>query len=108
MKESSSGSLLVAWLETGGSWSGVMPQPSSLMRISSLPPPAMVTHALAPASMPFSSSSLTTEAGLSMTSPAAIWLINWGSWRIVGSVLAVVDMPSNVAGSDAATTEGEG
>jgi hypothetical protein len=31
----------------------------------------------APASSEFSSSSFTTEAGLSTTSPAAIWLATW-------------------------------
>ncbi len=37
----------------------------------------------APASRLFSISSLTTEAGRSTTSPAAIWLTSWaGSWRM--------------------------
>ena len=53
---------------------GVMPQPSSLMRIISLPPPSMSTRIWrAPASTAFSSSSFSTPAGRSITSPAAIW-----------------------------------
>jgi hypothetical protein len=53
-----------------------MPPPSSTMRIWRTPPSSSWTEMLrAPASMPFSSSSFTTEAGRSTTSPAAIWLM---------------------------------
>src|SRR3954465_1403072 len=55
--------------------SGSIPSPSSSTRISFLPPSstAMLMRR-APASSAFSTSSLTTEAGRSTTSPAAIWL----------------------------------
>ena len=58
--------------------------PSSSTRISRLPPYSTVTAMrVAPASMAFSTSSLTTEAGRSTTSPAAIWLArSSGSWRM--------------------------
>ena len=58
--------------------------PSSLTRISASPPPAVaISIAPAPASSAFSTSSLTTLAGRSITSPAAIWLIMVSeSWRI--------------------------
>src|SRR3990172_6478629 len=50
-----------------------MPQPSSLTRMESMPPPLTSTAMReAPASRAFSMSSLTTEAGRSTTSPAAI------------------------------------
>jgi hypothetical protein len=52
-----------------------MPQPSSAMRISRRPPLSTSTRtSLEPASSAFSSSSLTTDAGRSTTSPAAILL----------------------------------
>src|SRR5262245_5527089 len=52
-----------------------MPRPSSSTWISSVPPPCTSTLMLrACASMAFSRSSLTTDAGRSITSPAAIWL----------------------------------
>src|SRR5882724_8456423 len=51
-----------------------MPSPSSRTAISSSPPAARRTSTCpAPASSAFSISSFTTEAGRSMTSPAAIW-----------------------------------
>src|SRR5690606_11368547 len=47
------------------------------MQIRRMPPPSSLTSMLrAPASSAFSSNSLRTEAGRSMTSPAAIWLIS--------------------------------
>ena len=69
--------LLVAWRRKArGIWSALMPQPLSVTRISSHPPSLISTvTAVAWASMAFSSSSFTTEAGRSMTSPAAILLI---------------------------------
>src|SRR5688500_13875651 len=51
-----------------------MPVPSSAMRIRERPPSVMsISMARADASSAFSRSSLTTDAGRSMTSPAAIW-----------------------------------
>src|SRR2546429_8531103 len=52
-----------------------MPHPSSITRTSDIPPRRIAISILrAPASMPFSISSFTTEAGCSTTSPAATWL----------------------------------
>ncbi len=64
--------------------SGDMPTPSSSTRTSRLPPYSTATATrVASASMAFSTSSLTTEAGRSTTSPAAIWLArSSGSFRI--------------------------
>ena len=61
----------------------VMPLPSSVMPIRRRPPPSVkMSTRLAPASMAFSTSSLTTLAGRSTTSPAAMRLtICSGSWR---------------------------
>ena len=53
-----------------------MPVPSSRTRQSSAPPPSTsISIVRAPASRLFSTSSLTTDAGRSTTSPAAIWWI---------------------------------
>ena len=53
----------------------VMPLPSSVIPIRRLPPPSVkMSTRLAPASMAFSTSSLTTLAGRSTTSPAAMRL----------------------------------
>src|SRR5690606_11281746 len=52
-----------------------IPEPSSLTEILRMPPPSRRTSiARAPASMAFSSNSFRTDAGRSITSPAAIWL----------------------------------
>ena len=60
---------------SGNSPSG-MPPPSSETRIRPSPPPeTTISTRPAPASSAFSTSSLTTLAGRSITSPAAIWLI---------------------------------
>ena len=61
-----------------------MPQPSSVTRIRPRPPPLATTSMRrAPASMAFSISSLTTLAGRSTTSPAAMRLTRFGgSWRM--------------------------
>ncbi|CAM3907251.1 hypothetical protein CADE109221_15885 [Castellaniella denitrificans] len=69
--------LLVAWrCRARGIWSGGMPWPSSATRMRRMPPPSRrISMARAPASRAFSSNSFSTEAGRSMTSPAAIWLI---------------------------------
>ncbi len=60
-----------------------MPLPSSVMPIRRRPPPSVkMSIRLAPASMAFSTSSLTTLAGRSTTSPAAMRLTTCsGSWR---------------------------
>ena len=73
-------SLLVACRRKAvGSSSGAMPQPSSVIRIRAMPPERISTvTAAAPASMAFSMSSLTTLAGRSTTSPAAIRSATWG------------------------------
>ncbi len=58
---------------------GGMPEPSSTTRMSRRPPPSISTSMRrAPASMAFSTSSLTTDAGRSTTSPAAIWSASSG------------------------------
>ena len=73
---SSPGSLEVAWRSTARvSSSGVMPCPSSTTWIRLRPPSLRVTSMRrAPASMAFSTSSFTAEAGRSITSPAAMRL----------------------------------
>ena len=79
--------LEVAWRRKAvWHWSGAMPQPSSVTRMRAMPPWAISTvTAPAPASMAFSISSFTTEAGRSTTSPAAMRSATWGSsCRMVG------------------------
>ncbi len=62
-----------------------MPEPSSVMRTSSVPPCSRSTPIRpAPASRAFSISSFTTLAGRSTTSPAAIWLATSGERRRMG------------------------
>src|SRR5262249_31785340 len=70
--------LLVACREMAiGSSSAAIPHPSSRTRMSPVPPRSTSTSMrCAPASRLFSTSSLTTEAGRSITSPAAIWSIS--------------------------------
>jgi hypothetical protein len=72
-------SLEVAWRSKASRASSrFMPWPLSVMRMSLRPPASTSTRMrVAPASRAFSSSSLTTEAGRSTTSPAAIWLATW-------------------------------
>ena len=72
--------LLVACRESAsGKSSSVMPQPLSRTRINRAPPPSNSSSMrVLPASMAFSTNSLTTEAGRSTTSPAAIWLASRG------------------------------
>ena len=80
-------SLLVAWRSSESNASSRdIPQPSSLTRINAEPPRSMSTRiSRAPASMLFSTSSFTTDAGRSTTSPAATWLARIsGSTRIFG------------------------
>ncbi len=87
--------LLVAWrVSASASSSRGMPPPLSATAIRRMPPPSSRTSmSLAPASRLFSTSSLTTDAGRSITSPAAIWLTRTsGSGRMVRR--AAVDMRS--------------
>src|SRR2546421_7485797 len=67
-------SLLVAWRSNASKASSCdIPWPSSITRIMRLPPTSTSTRIVfAPASIAFSSSSFTTDAGRSTTSPAAI------------------------------------
>src|SRR5262249_2537610 len=84
LKRSSSPSLEVACRSTASVRSAApMPSPSSLTRMRESPPATVTTSiARAPASSAFSTSSLTTLAGRSITSPAAMRLIVSGlSWR---------------------------
>jgi hypothetical protein len=70
--------LLVAWrIRASVSSASGMPQPSSVIEMRLTPPSSSrIRSVCAPASSAFSSNSLTTEAGRSTTSPAAIWLIS--------------------------------
>src|SRR5712692_977670 len=73
-RSESAATLLVAWrTNASASSEASIPPPSSLTRIDVRPAPrtSMLTRR-APASSEFSSSSFTTEAGRSITSPAAI------------------------------------
>ena len=81
--------LEVAWRRKAvGAWSAGMPQPSSATRIRDIPPWAISTvTAPAPASMAFSISSLTTLAGRSTTSPAAMRSATWGSNCLIAAML---------------------
>src|SRR6185312_910275 len=84
-ERSSSLSFEVAWRSTARTRSSrSMPLPSSVTRIRLKPPPwATTSMRLAPASIAFSTSSLTTLAGRSTTSPAAMRLMRFGgSWRM--------------------------
>ena len=85
-ERSSSGSFEVAWRSTAiVSSSGVIPTPSSTTAISAWPPsPSVTSMRAAPASSAFSASSLTTEAGRSTTSPAAMRLTRLGGRRRMG------------------------
>ena len=85
LKRSSSASFEVAWRSTASARSAApMPAPLSVTRMSETPPAAVTTSmSVAPASSAFSTSSLTTLAGRSITSPAAMRLIVSGlSWRM--------------------------
>src|SRR5579875_2361266 len=79
-------SLLVAWrLHAVSISSGGIPQPLSTTRIRSRPPRwSSTTMARAPASIAFSTNSLTTEAGRSTTSPAAICAATSGGSKVIG------------------------
>ena len=86
---SSSGSFDVAWRSTARvRSSALMPWPSSDTTIS-VWPPSRITASMrvAPASMAFSTSSLTTEAGRSTTSPAAMRLMTVSGRRRMVTVV---------------------
>eukprot|EP01053_Blabericola_migrator_P009904 Blabericola_migrator_1__9903@NODE_5467_length_760_cov_3_582973_g3530_i0_p1_GENE_NODE_5467_length_760_cov_3_582973_g3530_i0NODE_5467_length_760_cov_3_582973_g3530_i0_p1_ORF_typecomplete_len100_score9_59_NODE_5467_length_760_cov_3_582973_g3530_i0235534 len=69
-----------------------MPAPSSVTERDSIPPPTIsIRSDVAPASKLFSMSSFSTEAGRSMTSPAAIWLATKA-----GSIRMVMDQTSSL------------
>ena len=91
--------LLVLWRSTATATSSAgMPQPSSVTSISALPPRSTATSTRrAPASSALSSSSRTSEAGRSITSPAAILpLISGGRRRMLtcGAPAAARTAPS--------------
>ena len=70
--------LLVACFENASRISsGCIPEPLSATRIFLHSLEISILILEASASIEFSASSLTTEKGLSMTSPAAIWLITF-------------------------------
>ena len=85
----SSASLLVAWRRKATpASSGDMPQPSSVTRMSSEPPPASSTVMFrAPASTAFSTSSFTADAGRSTTSPAAMRSATCGASMFILGIL---------------------
>src|SRR5262249_27553787 len=98
-ERSSPVSFEVAWRSTArDKSSGAMPEPSSATRISPSPPPAIATLMRgARASIAFSISSLTTLAGRSTTSPAAMRLTRSGdSCRtgILGLCLFAGEIPA--------------
>src|SRR3989338_5450960 len=84
-KSSTERILLVAWRRTDFSASsGDIPSPLSDILIRFFPESSTSTVILlAPASKEFSSNSLITEAGLSITSPAAILLIRSSGRRTI-------------------------
>src|SRR5512143_2652278 len=96
-ERSSSASLEVAWRSTESARSEAsMPAPSSVTRITPRPPVvARMSMREAPASIAFSISSLTTLAGRSTTSPAAMRLTRLGgSSRIAIWCLGAGEIPA--------------
>ena len=90
-RSSESESLLVAkrW-KASSTWLVGIPPPSSVTRMYSVPPDLISICILdAPASSAFSTSSLTAEAGLSMTSPAAILDETSGLRSWMGMILRI-------------------
>ena len=79
--------LLVAWRDSARTSSPEgIPNPSSRTRIRRAPPVSSSTAiVLAPASSAFSTSSLTTDAGRSTTSPAAIWFARTAERVLIGA-----------------------
>src|SRR5439155_276312 len=93
-RSSARASLLVAWrAKATSASSAAMPSPSSRTAISSSPPAASRTSTWwAPASSAFSTSSFTTEAGRSITRPAAL-----GERQLGRLVLGVEQLAERVA-----------
>ncbi|SIT36112.1 conserved hypothetical protein [Paraburkholderia piptadeniae] len=108
--------LLVAWrISASASSPSGMPQPSSVIEMRLTPPSSSrMRSVFAPASSAFSSTSLTTDAGRSTTSPAAIWLISWsGSGWIARNARGVTALSTAFAagleaGSEAWSNAGPG
>ena len=85
-KSSAERILLVEWRRKAAGMSSIsMPQPLSVTRIKEMPPSRISTvMEVAPASMAFSRSSFTMEAGRSITSPAAILsIVTWSKTCIL-------------------------
>ena len=93
-KSSGSRSLLVAWeAKAKPKSSGPIPWPLSVTRIKRAPPSSRSTVIwVAPASMAFSNNSLTTEAGRSTTSPAAIWSRTTAGRTAMRGALGLISM----------------
>ena len=85
--------LLVAWrVSASESSSARIPLPSSMTAIRRMPPASSRTSIdCAPESTAFSTNSLRTEAGRSITSPAAIWLINKSGRGQIGRCVDMAD-----------------
>ncbi len=90
--------MLVAYLaNASGASPGSMPQPSSLTWMEVTRPPRDTRETLivlAPASIAFSQSSFTTEAGRSTTSPAAILVTVLSSSTLILLPLLLVNAQS--------------
>ena len=88
VKSSNVAILLVACgASASGNSSAAMPAPSSRTLISRIPPCSIsISIRRAPASRLFSASSLTTDAGRSITSPAAIWFTSSGDSGRMGGI----------------------
>ena len=94
-RSSAQATLLVENLSKAYSTSAAgMPQPLSATRMYSVPPALISTDtSVAPASMEFSTSSFTTEAGRSTTSPAAILDETSGASSRIGMVRPMLPRP---------------
>src|SRR5882762_3548290 len=117
-RSDSARSFEVAWRSRARSASsGDMPSPLSRTRMSCLPPASISTVTVeAPASSAFSTSSLTTDAGRSTTSPAAILLTRSSGSRsitVIGTSsgsypLLAAEPPEKPGGDGDHEAEGEG
>src|SRR6185312_4014061 len=87
-----------------------IPAPSSRTRIRRMPPcSTSMSMRCAPASRLFSANSFTTDAGRSMTSPAAIWLTSsGGSGRMADIVRSIADAGMPIARKARATQRQSG
>ena len=91
--------LLVAWrIKARAIWSLSIPHPLSVTRIMLIPPSRIsMVMAVEPASMEFSTSSLTTLRGLSMTSPAEIRLMVSSVRSLISIISSFFFFPSFAA-----------